>query len=205
MAKDIRLSGGIAFCMHLGALFLTGGVLSSRPVFDVERAQSSIEVFLVESTERSRQKETKDTLEKERQIQDSQPDISRYDAVTSASPLKENKTPAPKRSAAVSSEQGALTKAMPNYLKNRSPAYPRLAREAGYEGKVILNVEVSPEGKCVNIQIVKSTGYPILDNTALKAVKQWSFKPAYLFNRPVSAWVEVPVSFKLKDAGLEHF
>jgi TonB family protein len=174
MSKDLKLSGGIALGVHISALFLTGSILSSNVVFDIERAPSSIEVFLV----------------------------PRVAEVNPPAPVKKEEAPVFNREAAAFLKQGAISQAMPNYLKNPPPLYPRLARQLGYEGTIILSVEVSSEGRCTNIQIVKSTGYSILDNAALAAVKQWSFKPASLLNVPIVVWVEIPITFKLKDDGL---
>jgi TonB family protein len=36
-----------------------------------------------------------------------------------------------------------------------------------------------------------------LDDEAVKAVKQWVFKPALSNNKPVAVWVEVPMNFHL--------
>jgi protein TonB len=181
MSKDLKLSGVIALGFHLSALFLSGTILSSKPVFDIERAPSSIEIFLVPTVA----KVTSPTPQKVEKIEESKMPVKKEEAATF------------NREAAAFLKQGAISQAMPNYLKNRPPVYPRLAIELGYEGTIILNVEVSSEGRCANIQIVKSAGYSILDNAALKAVRQWSFKPASLLNRPISSRVEIPITFRL--------
>ncbi len=73
------------------------------------------------------------------------------------------------------------------------PAYPEFAREAQIQGKVILHVLVGKDGRVKNVKVKRSiTG---LDDEAVKAVKQWVFKPALSNNKPVAVWVEVPVDF----------
>lgn len=85
------------------------------------------------------------------------------------------------------------------YLNNTPPIYPSSARRKGVEGRVMLEVLVTREGKAKNVQIAQSSGYSILDRSAIKAVKQWSFVPAYKGLVAVEASVLVPIEFKLKE------
>jgi protein TonB len=41
----------------------------------------------------------------------------------------------------------------------------------------------------------------MLDQAALQAVKQWHFVPAQRGGEAVAAWVEVPIVFRLEEAG----
>jgi protein TonB len=70
----------------------------------------------------------------------------------------------------------------------------------GMEGKVLLKVFVSREGGVLNIEISQSSGYEILDNAALEAVKNWRFVPARQGETPRDEWVQVqvPVAFVLR-------
>lgn len=86
-----------------------------------------------------------------------------------------------------------------DYLNNPRPPYPMVARRMGYNGKVILNVEVLAEGKAGQVLLHKSCGYEILDNAALQTVKTWKFSPAKRFGQPVTQWFLVPIKFSLED------
>lgn len=92
---------------------------------------------------------------------------------------------------------GALTEAKPNYLKNPAPAYPWEAREKGWEGVVVLKVAVDKDGRPVRLEREKSSGHDILDESALKTVRKWRFRPARLGAIPVDSTVLVPVRFEL--------
>jgi len=92
---------------------------------------------------------------------------------------------------------GATTYAMPEYEKNRPPDYPRLARRRGYEGQTRLNVEVLKTGKVGRIEIAASSGFDLLDEAALDAVKGWRFVPGTRDGERISQWVVVPVRFRL--------
>jgi periplasmic protein TonB len=85
-----------------------------------------------------------------------------------------------------------------DYLRNPAPAYPRLSRERGEEGQVKLRVQVSADGRPEQVEIEVSSRYERLDEAARKAVLRWHFVPAQLGEKPVSAWVIVPITFKLK-------
>lgn len=85
-----------------------------------------------------------------------------------------------------------------SYLDNPRPAYPMAARRMGWEGKVVLNVEVLAEGSCGNLSVFQSSGHDVLDNAALRTVKGWRFVPASRMGRPITQWFKVPVQFSLK-------
>ena len=90
--------------------------------------------------------------------------------------------------------------ARPRYSQNAPPAYPALARLRGHEGIVIINAEILPEGKAGIVKIKSSSGYMALDQSALDAVRTWTFEPARKRGRAVAAWVDIPVRFVLKKS-----
>ena len=83
------------------------------------------------------------------------------------------------------------------YLNNPAPAYPMQARRMGEQGKVLLKVLVSQDGKAETVKVDTSSGHHKLDQAAIEAVKKWSFVPAKRSNQPISAYVLVPVNFTL--------
>jgi TonB family protein len=89
--------------------------------------------------------------------------------------------------------------ALPRYAHNARPVYPRLARLRGYEGIVVLKVEVLTDGTVGRIEIGRSAGYDILDRAALAAVRNWKFEPGRKEGRAVAMGVDVPVRFVLRD------
>jgi protein TonB len=85
-----------------------------------------------------------------------------------------------------------------DYLRNPAPAYPPLSRRMGEQGRVLLHVLVTAEGEPERIELRTSSGSARLDGAALGAVKRWKFIPARQGDRPVPAWVLVPISFNLQ-------
>ncbi|MFM9913229.1 MAG: energy transducer TonB [Methylophilaceae bacterium] len=85
-----------------------------------------------------------------------------------------------------------------DYLDNPSPAYPRLSRRNGEEGRVMLRVFVEVNGQPSKIQLHKTSGFTLLDQAALDTVQRWKFVPARKGEKPIGAWVVVPIQFNLK-------
>ena len=84
------------------------------------------------------------------------------------------------------------------YLENPAPEYPRLARRLGEQGTVLLEVYVTADGSPERIRLHKSSGSPRLDEAARETVKRWKFVPARQGDRPVGAWIVVPIRFVLE-------
>jgi protein TonB len=87
----------------------------------------------------------------------------------------------------------------PNYGVNPKPNYPKIAKRHGYEGLVVLNVFVMESGNVGKIEIRKSSGYDVLDESALDAVRKWIFVPGKKNGRSISSWVVVPIRFDLTN------
>jgi protein TonB len=91
-----------------------------------------------------------------------------------------------------------ITLARPRYDRNPKPPYPRIARRKGYEGVVLLKVEILPNGRVGELLLKRSSGHHILDKSALKTVQKWKFIPAKRGKNPIRMWAEIPIKFKLK-------
>jgi len=89
--------------------------------------------------------------------------------------------------------------ASPRYGENPKPPYPQEARNKGYQGKVVLKVEVLPNGRVGEIEVKESSGYEGLDQSALDTVKKWRFIPATKGGVAIPCWVNIPITFQLQD------
>jgi len=74
----------------------------------------------------------------------------------------------------------------------RVKSYPRFARERGIQGVVHLRFKVRPQGEVDRVEIVRSSGYEILDTASVRTVYRAAPMPY------VSGWIEVPISYVLK-------
>jgi protein TonB len=86
-----------------------------------------------------------------------------------------------------------------DYLDNPSPPYPALSRRLQEQGRVMLRVLVTAEGRAEQVRIQTSSGFARLDSSASDTVKHWKFVPAKRGAESVPAWVLIPVSFKLES------
>jgi len=86
-----------------------------------------------------------------------------------------------------------------NYGSNPKPEYPDVARSRGWEGKVLLRVQVSTEGPSEEVAVNRSSSHDVLDESAVAAVEKWQFIPAKRGNTPVACSVIVPIIFTLNN------
>jgi len=95
------------------------------------------------------------------------------------------------------SKDGKIGVPFPRYAQNPKPVYPSEARDKGYEGEVLLRVEVLSNGRVGQVEVKKSSGYEVLDQSALATLKQWKFIPARKGDVAISFWVNIPIKFQL--------
>jgi len=76
------------------------------------------------------------------------------------------------------------------------PIYPEEAREKKINGKVILRVIITEDGRVRDLTVIKSTspGYGF-EEAAKEAVRQWRYGPAMKDNRPVEVYFHINVDF----------
>lgn len=78
-----------------------------------------------------------------------------------------------------------------------TPSYTDKARAAKFEGAVVLGVVVTPDGQAGQIKVSQGAGLG-LDESAIKTVKKWKFKPALgPDGNPVAVLVPIEVTFRL--------
>ena len=93
---------------------------------------------------------------------------------------------------------GGVSGSKVGIIRSIPPVYPRMARESGWEGTVIVRVLVRTSGLPGNVQIRKSSGHSILDEAAAEAVRKWRFKPETDGNIPLQKYVDIPLKFDLR-------
>ncbi|MBX3629551.1 MAG: TonB family protein [Nitrosomonas sp.] len=79
-----------------------------------------------------------------------------------------------------------------------APPYPRISRQLGEYGDVVLRLEVSESGVVRSVQVVSSSGYKRLDEAAIEATRTWRCNPPRQNGHPVSAIALQPFKFVLQ-------
>jgi len=77
------------------------------------------------------------------------------------------------------------------------PAYPDSSRRAGEAGTVSLRTCVASDGRVASVEIVKGSGFPALDASAVAAVKAWTFVGATRDGTPMDSLLTHSITFKL--------
>jgi TonB family protein len=73
-----------------------------------------------------------------------------------------------------------------------APAYPAVAKRWRVQGAGIFRVSIDiTTGRVTDVSVLKSTGYGVLDGSAIRTLKLWRWKPGKYRQ------VNVPISFKL--------
>lgn len=80
----------------------------------------------------------------------------------------------------------------------KAPRYPKLARKRGQEGTVWLDVWLDEQGQQARLEVAQSSGLDMLDQSALKAVSKWRFKPLKQNGVAMASRVRIPVEFSLR-------
>ena len=86
---------------------------------------------------------------------------------------------------------------IPAPVEQPKPVYPEVARQAGIEGVVYIQVLVDRAGKVRDVKIVK--GPEIFHEAARVAAWKSVWRPAIQNHKPVAVWVAYPVRFVLND------
>jgi TonB family protein len=130
-------------------------------------------------------------------VQKSEPDKKVAKVSPKPSPVDKNRPESKPRSLPkVTRSKGPSRPA--SVLRRYQPGYPQSARRDKVEGRVMLDVQINSNGRVGSVRVITSSGSPVLDSTAIAAVKRWSFSPAQKEGRPVSSQVHVPFRFSLK-------
>ena len=88
---------------------------------------------------------------------------------------------------------------LPVVVKEVKPDYTDEAKAARIQGTVWLKTIVKADGDVGDVQVTKSLDTRFgLDDEAVKAAKQWKFKPGTKDGKPVAVQVTIELTFALK-------
>ena len=79
--------------------------------------------------------------------------------------------------------------------RKTQPVYPMIAKAAGVQGVVVLDIIVDGKG---NLQAVSTiTGSALLARAAEDALRQWRFKPYLVDGNPVEMESQIAMNFRM--------
>jgi hypothetical protein len=89
-----------------------------------------------------------------------------------------------------------------NVVTKILPLHPRLARQAGIQGPVSLQVTVGTDGRIIALQPI--SGHPLLIPAAIDAARLWIYRPILLNGVPVEVVGQIEIKFASGEALLLH-
>lgn len=114
------------------------------------------------------------------------------DAIRISPPQADPMTPAESVPASVNVESRQM----------HPPHYPAAAIKAHQQGEVMLKVHVDAQGNPIEAAVAKTDPPDMsadLSNAAIAAAMQWQFSPARKHGKAIDGWVNVPITFSLKE------
>jgi periplasmic protein TonB len=79
------------------------------------------------------------------------------------------------------------------------PPYPTSEVRMGHEGTVLLRVQILPSGLVGAVELERSSGFPRLDESAMREARTWRMKPGTHGGVATAMWTVVPIKFQLKN------
>jgi protein TonB len=84
-------------------------------------------------------------------------------------------------------------------VREVKPQYTSGAMQARVQGNVLLACVVEPDGSVGDVRVVRSLDSALgLDSEAIKAVRQWRFRPGTRTGEPVAVQVTIELTFTLR-------
>jgi protein TonB len=79
------------------------------------------------------------------------------------------------------------------------PPYPTSEIRMGHEGTVLLRLQILPNGRIGAVELAQSSGFPRLDEAAMREARMWRMKPGTQGGVATAMWTVVPIKFQLKN------
>jgi protein TonB len=84
----------------------------------------------------------------------------------------------------------------PRKVLHVAPLYPDIARQSRVQGTVVLEAILDTSGRVESVRVLGS--HPLLDEAAVRAVRQWRYTPTELNGVPVPVLMTITVRFSLE-------
>ncbi len=193
----------ISLVSHVSSPDVSEMTVHEVPEDNKKEAHGLEKLVLQKSREETVKKRVKERV-KERAERKTEKDVTiPVETNRRTSPISDNTVttksqPSPPSQRGDRTEKIVTEPARPCYKSNPSPKYPEIARRRGYEGEVLLSVGVAADGTVTTLKVKQTSGHPVLDRAAMRAVAVWEFEPAQRMGIPVPLTVDIPVRFVLR-------
>ena len=80
---------------------------------------------------------------------------------------------------------------------NKQPEYPIASKRLKQQGTVVMALLVGLDGRIMDAKVETSSGFPALDDAAIKeALRSWRYTPGTKSGAPSAMWVRAQVRFR---------
>lgn len=107
-------------------------------------------------------------------------------------------TPLSESAAQSAPEKLELPFADAQHLSNTRPPYPALSKRLGEQGRVVVNVLIGVDGMAQKVELLQSSGYDRLDQSALATALRWRYVPGKRGGVAQPMWFGVPINFVIE-------
>jgi TonB family protein len=189
------LSFPIALAIHLAVFFAIAFFMDTNQeqVIDADGANGSPRKNLIDVSFGSGVKKTSLDTRAKKTVTASSNDLSHTSGTTPTAASSEVSGTSAGNGAGEASGYSPFDS---NIVSYSEPIYPKVALKRSLEGEVKLSLKISESGEPQEVQVQKSSGAPILDESAKVAAMKWRFQ-----QRPGIGHylVEKTVVFKLRN------
>jgi TonB family protein len=92
-------------------------------------------------------------------------------------------------------ELGSPGVVAPKVVKRNTTEFSAVMKQLKREGTVKLNILVSENGKVLDVKVLESP-HPVLEQAAVRLVKEWTYTPATKDGVPVRVWFPTAIRFQ---------
>ena len=119
-------------------------------------------------------------------------------AVSAVTHAPQPPSPPTATSMAAPAAPSVRTNAVVNSANCEKPEYPSASRRMEEEGTVSLRFLVGVDGKVIQSEVEKSSGFRRLDEAARAGLAKCQFKPATVDGKPEQAWASMRYTWRLE-------
>ena len=119
-------------------------------------------------------------------------------AAVTAAPSAPSPTPTAPAAPSGPKADAVRTAAVVNAAQCEKPEYPSASRRLEEEGTVQLRFLVGVDGKVIQAEVEKSSGYKRLDEAARAGLSRCQFRPATVDGKPEQAWASMRYTWRLE-------
>lgn len=183
----------IAIVIALHAVVITAFLLSLRPTF-FTTPPTVTHVFIPEATRTFPPRPPNPIM-----VDPTRPTV--HEPVIQVQEQDEHSTIAPPPSGGAGNVwpfTQSIVAAQPIMGTHTIPPYPPIGTRLGHEGNVMLRVVIDPFGNVAQAQVIRSSGFPELDQAAAAWVRgHWRYVPASRNGVSVASTADITVTFRL--------